>query len=71
MGETREQRFQSLFAELANYEGKGVYTLINGLPASPLQIVQAHMMREDGVYMRDYVLNEDGDVKALNFCNIT
>ena len=46
------QRFQTLFAELTDYEKRGVYILINGLPASPMQIVQAHSMREEGVYMR-------------------
>ena len=64
------QRFQTLFAELTDYEKRGVYILINGLPASPMQIVQAHSMREEGVYMRDYVLNENGDIKALWFNSI-
>lgn len=40
---------------------------INGLPASPMQIVQAHIMREESSYMRDYVLNDKGDVKELGF----
>jgi hypothetical protein len=61
------QRFQTLFAELTDYEKRGVYILINGLPASPMQIVQAHSMREEGVYMRDYVLNDKGDIKELDF----
>ena len=37
------------------------------VPASPMQIVQAHIMCEDTGYMRDYVLNEEGDIKALWF----
>ena len=40
------------------------------LPASPMQVVQAHIMREDSVYMRDYVLNEKGDIKELCFNNV-
>ena len=61
MGDPRERNYQSLFSELAGYEKKGVYMLMNGVPASPMQIVQAHIVREDAVYMRDYVLNDNGD----------
>ena len=65
MGDPRERNYQSLFSELAGYEKKGVYMLMNGVPASPMQIVQAHIVREDAVYMRDYVLNDNGDIKEL------
>ena len=64
------QKFQTLFAELTDYERKGVYILINGAPASPMQIVQAHSIKEEGVYMRDYVLNDKGDVKKLDFLEL-
>lgn len=43
---------------------------MNGIPASPMQIVQAHMIREDIAYMRDYVLNDKGDIKELWFDSI-
>lgn len=49
---------------------KGVYMLMNGVPASPMQIVQAHIVREDAVYMRDYVLNDNGDIKELCFDDV-
>lgn len=49
---------------------RGVDILLDGLPASPMQIVQAHTMREDVVYMRDYVLNDKGDVEELCFQNV-
>lgn len=70
MGEYEDQRFQKLFTELTGYEQKGVHMLINGTPASPMQIVQAHIMREDGVYMRDYMLNDKGDIKSLGFNHV-
>ena len=54
MGDPRERNYQSLFSELAGYEKKGVYMLMNGVPASPMQIVQAHIVREDAVYMQDW-----------------
>ncbi len=65
-----EQKYQALFAELTRYEQEGVYILMNGLPASPMQIVQAHVMCEDAVYMRDYVLNDRGDIKKLCFDDV-
>lgn len=70
MGDQKEQQIRSLFKELAGYEKRGVDILLDGLPASPMQIVQAHTMREDVVYMRDYVLNDKGDVEELCFQNV-
>ena len=70
MGDQKEQQIRSLFTELAGYEKRGVDILLDGLPASPRQIVQAHTMREDVVYMRDYVLNDKGDVEELCFQNV-
>lgn len=61
------QTFQDMFRELNQYEKRGVYMAMDGKPASPTQIVKAHMVREDSGYMRDYVLNERGDLKALYF----
>ena len=66
--DTRE--FQELFRELNGYEKKGVYIELEGKPASPTQIVQAHMLREDSGYMRDYVLNPEGNIESLAFTNI-
>lgn len=70
MGDPREKKYQRLFSELTGYEKKGVYMLMNGVPASPMQIVQAHIMREDAAYMRDYVLNDKGDIKELCFDDV-
>lgn len=70
MGEYGDRRFRALFTELKDYEEKGVSMLINGLPASPMQIVQAHIMREECSYMRDYVLNDKGDLKVLGFNDV-
>ena len=48
-----ETAYQELFEELEKYENKGVYISMDGFPASPMQIVAAHMTREEGSYMRD------------------
>lgn len=70
MGDQQEQDAQILYTELTDYERRGVDILLNGWPASPMQIVQAHMVREDVVYMRDYKMNEKGDIEALGFHKI-
>lgn len=61
---------QSLFTELTDYEKKGVSITINGLAASPLQVVQACIMRENVTYMRDYVLDDKGDLQELCFTDV-
>ena len=43
-----ETAYQELFEELEKYENKGVYISMDGFPASPMQIVAAHMTREEG-----------------------
>ena len=42
---TEEMVYRELFAELENYEQKGVDISIDGYPASPLQIVTAYMTK--------------------------
>lgn len=65
-----KNEYQALFDELYQYEKKGVCLEIEGVPSSPTQIVRAHMLRENTGYMRDYVLNEDGDLEELCFHQI-
>ena len=66
-----ETAYQELFEELEKYENKGVYISMDGFPASPMQIVAAHMTREEGSYMRDYEMNADGYIESLSFINVT
>ena len=65
-----EVDLQKMFKELTGYEKNRVDLRIDGIPASPMQIVQAHVAREESAYMRDYVLNEKGDIKELWFRNL-
>ena len=67
MGDHQKQNVGNLFTELSDFERKGVEISLDGLPASPMQIVQAHIMRENIIYMRDYILNEKGDIKGVSF----
>lgn len=68
--DTEKKEYKELFSELDGYEKKGVQMELDGKPASPTQIVQAHMVQEYPEYMRDYELNEDGDVKKLCFYHV-
>ena len=65
-----EKVYRDLFAELEKYEQKGIDISIDGYHASPLQIVTAYMTKEEGTYMRDYVLSRDGNIEALVFTDI-
>lgn len=42
-----QEKFKKFFAELEMYERSGVSMRLNNYPASPLQIVTAHMVKED------------------------
>lgn len=64
------EKYRELFAELEKYEQSGVSMKINDYPASPMQIVTAHMVKEDQAYMRDYVWDEEGHMKELSFHKI-
>ena len=56
--------YKDLYAELEKYENRGVSIRLNNQPASPMQIVTAHMVKEENAYMRDYVWDDKGDVKG-------
>lgn len=66
----QEKEYRSLFAELTHYETFGIIMKLDNCPASPLQIVTAHMVQEDQAYMRDYVWDEKGYIKELSFHHI-
>ncbi len=48
--------YRDLYAELEKYENRGVSIRLNNQPASPMQIVTAHMVKEENAYMRDYYI---------------
>lgn len=68
--EKNKKSYQDLFAELTGYERSGIRMQINGFPASPLQIVSAHMVREDNIYMRDYIMDDNGMIQELDFYKV-
>lgn len=62
--------YRELYTELESYEKHGICMLMDGGQVSPLQIVTAHMIREEGSYMRDYIIDPEGYIKSLVFVNI-
>lgn len=64
------EKYKNFYAELEMYEQSGVSMRLNNYPASPMQIITAHMVREEQAYMRDYVWDEKGHVRELSFHNI-
>ncbi len=65
-----ETVYMDMFAELEGYEKRGIDISIDGYHASALQIVTAHMTKEEGTYMRDYDIGRDGCIEALRFTDI-
>ncbi|OUP50303.1 hypothetical protein [Lachnoclostridium sp. An181] len=68
--ETELSAYQELFAELSDYEKYGIRMTMDGVSASPMQITAAHMMKEEGTYMRDYLTDEDGRIKEIRFLKV-
>jgi hypothetical protein len=64
------ESYKEFFAELEKYENEGVRMKLDDTPASPMQILTAHMVSEEPSYMRDYVWDEKGYVRELAFHNI-
>ena len=64
------ESYKEFFAELEKYENAGVRMKLNDIPASPMQIINAHIVCESPTYMRDYVWDDKGHVQELSFHNI-
>lgn len=56
-----------LRSELENYRQQGVSLWLDGQPGTPKSITRAHMIAEEGVYMRDYIQNERGEIERIQF----
>jgi len=66
----KNETYKQLYAELEKFENSGVSMRLNNYPASPMQIVTAHMVREESSYMRDYEWDDKGHVREVTFHNI-
>lgn len=59
-----------LFMELENYVRNGIPIYLSGKPASPDKVVEQVMVKEDNVYMADYVRNEEGTLQQICYDRI-
>lgn len=66
----KKETYRQLYAELEKYENSGICMKLEDFQASPMQIVTAHMVREESNYMRDYIWDEKGCVREVTFHSI-
>ena len=62
--------FKNLYLELKDYEESGIPMLMGDNYVNSLQVVRAYMAKEEGTYMRDYVMNPEGKLEILAFHKI-
>lgn len=67
MGVITETDRKMLYSELSEFEKNGINLVVEESPASPLQVVNAYVIRENMAYMRDYELDENGGIKRISF----
>ena len=79
---TDKESYRSLYSELKQYEKRGIDILMDGYQVSPMQIVTAYMAKEEGAYMRDYVMekikspcitlemDQNGRLESLTFTDV-
>lgn len=65
MGKKKESA--ALLSELRQQKKCGMKLYLNGTPSTPKAIEKAHKIAETGSYMRDYIFDEEGEVKKISF----
>ncbi len=66
----QKQEYADLYQEMELLEEHGIHIMLDGTPVTAFRVVQAHMIKEDGTYMRDYVLDAKGHLQEIRFNNI-
>ena len=67
---TNKYEYEQLFQELTQYEKDGVRIKMGNQSASPMQVISVHLVKETNMYMRDYIINEEGRIEELCFHKI-
>lgn len=65
-----DTEYLNLLEELQNLEEDGVNFDVDGDPASSIDVVHAHMVREKFTYMRDYIADNEGSLGKIKFNTI-
>lgn len=68
MSQTKE--YAELYREMEAFEERGIHMEVEERQVSAFGVVQAHMVKENGTYMRDYVWDSEGQIKKIIFNNI-
>lgn len=66
----QKQEYADLYQEMELLEEHGIHIMLDGTPVTAFRVVQAHMIKEEGTYMRDYVLDAKGHLQEIRFNNI-
>lgn len=67
MKKVSKKETSALRSELEKYQKQGVKLWLDGQPGTPKSIAKAHLIAEEGTYMRDYVRDDTGEVANLYF----
>lgn len=67
MKKVHKKETNALRCELETYKKQGVALWLDGQPSTPKSITKAHMIAEEGAYMRDYIQNDCGEVESIHF----
>ncbi|BAK46828.1 MAG: hypothetical protein ACOX8G_02465 [Eubacterium sp.] len=59
-----------VFAELQYYDRQGIGIFLDGKPADFLAVCDAIHVHEDDSFMRDYIFNNRGSLKAIRINRI-
>lgn len=62
-----DEEYLDLLDELQKLEYEGIEINLEGDAVTPLDVVHAHLVRENQGYMRDYEESEIGVVKRIKF----
>lgn len=68
---TEKTKYSELYKELELLEDYGINITLESSSATAFQVVQAHMIKEEGAYMRDYVLDDGGHLKEVQFNKVS
>lgn len=66
----QDRAYKELYKEMEDLEKHGIHIMLEGMPVTALSVVQAHMLKEEGTYMRDYVLDTEGHLTEVIFNDI-
>lgn len=61
---------RALFQELRSYEREGTQLFLDGCPCETEDIVNACMVAEEQVYMRDFISDDKEKIKRINFVKV-